>query len=289
MRLTPLLLLAFGGTAAFLAARWLAKRGVLEAPILRASGVNLEATRPGETPTLWLCAHLDSKSQPVPTLVRSIGIVLEGAGFLYALALAAAAALGTQIHPFFWVQAGIVTLVGAIPVVSSTVGARSPGALDNASGVTTVIDTAKQLGNERKVGVIITDAEELGLAGARAWARGRAPDTVLNCDGVDDSGRIAVMYPGARPARLLDAVGRASRESGVEHEPLRMILGILTDSVAFADAGMSSVTFSRGSVRSLLRVHRRADSLARLRGTGIADTAALIAATAREILKGDTD
>ena len=46
---------------------WFARRGVLVAPVLRETGINLEATWPGERPTLWLCAHLDTKSQPVPT------------------------------------------------------------------------------------------------------------------------------------------------------------------------------------------------------------------------------
>ena len=55
------------------------------------------------------------------------------------------------------------------------------------------------------------------------------------------------------------------------------------DSVAFSDAGMDAVTFSRGTFRSLARVHTRRDDTAHLAGTGIAETATLIAATARAI------
>lgn len=284
-RLAPLLILAIGGIVLFLAAWWLTRRGVLHAPFMRERGVNLEATR-GGAPTLWLCAHLDSKSQPVSTLIRTLGIGIEAAGLFYAVALAVGAALGAQIHSVYWVQAAIVTLAGAIPVVLSTVGARSYGAFDNASGVATMIETARQLASEPSVGIVITDAEELGLAGARAWSHGRATGTVLNCDGVDDLGRITVMYTGARPERLLGAIERASRASGVPCETRRMIPGILMDSVAFTDGGMDSVTFSRGSVRSLVRVHSRRDNLANLRGTGIAETATLIAATARDIIRG---
>ena len=132
---------------------------------------------------------------------------------------------------------------------------------------------------------LITDAEELGLAGARAWAaaRGRNAATVLNCDGVDDAGSIQVMFSGRRPDRVLESVIRASRTSGVAHHPRRLALGILTDSVALTDAGMAAVTFSRGSLRSLARVHSRRDDLAHLRGDGIGETAALLAATAREL------
>ena len=52
-----------GAIALFVAGTWLAKRGVLTVPVLRERGVNLEATRRGVAPTLWLCAHLDSKDR----------------------------------------------------------------------------------------------------------------------------------------------------------------------------------------------------------------------------------
>lgn len=292
-RTAPLVLLVAGSLLLFLAGRWLARRGVLAAPVMRERGVNLEATRGGTAgppPTIWLCAHLDTKSQPVPTLVRSAGVTLEVLGVLMMTVTALAAALGAAPQRFFWVHAAVVTLLGALPVVLSTVGQRSPGAFDNASGVATMLAAAAELGVHQGVGVLLTDAEELGLAGARAWSdgHGKGGVVVLNCDGVDDTGRIVVMFAGARPDRLLDAVANASRASGVAHEPTRMIPGILTDSVAFADAGLSSVTFSRGTWRSLARVHSRRDDLAHLSGTGIAETATLIAATVRELDRGET-
>jgi Zn-dependent M28 family amino/carboxypeptidase len=215
--------------------------------------------------------------------VRSGGIVLEGLGFLMTLALALLAAFGVFAHELLWVGAAVVTLVGALPVVSSMVGSRSPGALDNASGVAAVMSAARQLGDQVGVGVLITDAEELGLAGARAWANGREATTVLNCDGVDDHGAIYLMFTGDRPDGLVEAATRASASSGVAHHARRMALGVLADSVAFTDAGMSAATFSRGSMRSFGRVHSRRDDLAHLRGDGIEPTAALMAATAREL------
>ncbi|MEX2180056.1 MAG: M28 family peptidase [Gemmatimonadaceae bacterium] len=289
-RWPPVLILALGGLGAWLVGTWLSKHGVLTAPLLREEGVNLEASRPGETPALWLCAHLDSKSQPVPTLARSSGIVLEGAGFAMMLVVATIAAAGGDPAAMYWVCAGFLTLLGGIPVMLSMVGTRSPGALDNASGVVTMLAVAQELVAVPRVGVLITDAEELGMAGARAWVRGGkwGGATVLNCDGVDDEGRIAVMFTGARPRALLGAVSRASSATGVPHVAMRMVPGVLTDSVAFADAGLPSVTFMRGSVRSLLRVHRAGDDLAHLRGTGIADTALLIAATVRALTNRET-
>lgn len=286
--LPPLVVLTAGALALFLIGRWLTTHGVLSMPLLRQRGVNIEAAHEGDAPRVWLCAHLDTKSQPVPTLVRSAGIILESIGFLLTLALALVAAAGASLPLLYWALAAAVTLVGALPVVLCVVGSRSPGALDNASGVATVLTAAREMRNQRGVGVLITDAEELGLAGARAWGNTipRRTATVLNCDGVDDAGTVQVMFSGGRPERLFESVARASRTTGVEHHPRRLALGILTDSVAFTDAGMASVTFSRGSMRSLARVHSRRDDLAHLQGAGIAETAALLAATARELTGG---
>ncbi len=285
--LAPLVTLAIGGAALGLTARWLLRRGVLTAPLLRRGGVNLEATRGGSAPRIWLCAHLDSKSQPVPTLVRSAGIAITLAGALATSALALVSALGARPNPIAWALAAIVTLVGAIPVVHSTVGTRSPGALDNASGVATVIAAAGEMTSTSDVGVLITDAEELGLAGSRAWSEegrtGAEGSVVLNCDGVDDAGEITVMYSGVRPVEVLEAVGQAAATSGIACTRRRLLLGILTDSAAFSEAGMPSVTFSRGTWRTLGRVHSRRDDLAHLAGTGIAETAALMAATVRHL------
>lgn len=285
-RAAPLTILAVGSAALAAVARWMVRRGVLDAPLLRQRGTNLVATRVA-SPSVWVCAHLDTKSQLLPTFLRTVAIILEGAGFAITFGLAAAAALGAAIAGPLWAAGGAVTLVGAVLVVSCVVGSRSPGALDNASGVVTVIEAARLMKDEPQLGVLITDAEELALAGARAWSRDRSPTFVLNCDGVDDGGAIHVMYTSPRPDRILRAVKRASDATGVPHVAGRLALGILTDSVAFSDAGLGSVTFSRGGVRSLLRVHSRRDDLRHLRGTGIPAAATLIAATARELLRNE--
>ena len=282
-RYLPALTIALGAAALAAGSTWLARRGVLDVPLMRARGVNLEARHAGVEPAIWLCAHLDSKSQPVPTLLRAAGIVVESAGFAMMFVIALLVAMGVTVHTYFWLFAAAVTLVGAVPVVLSMVGERSPGALDNASGVAMMIAAASELSHDPRVGVLITDAEEMGLAGARAWARGRQRTTVLNSDGVDDSGEVQVMYTRPRPAALLDAVTRAARGTGVKCNVGPMIPGLLTDSLAFADAGSASVTFSRGTWRSLARVHGRRDDLAHLRGTGIAEVAALVVSTVREL------
>ena len=284
-----LLLLVVAGAAMAVVGGWMARHGVLALPLLRRRGVNLVASR-GE-PRVWLMAHLDSKSQPVPIAVRAVGFVAIGIVWIAALALAMAQLAGLPVGASIWMAVGVVGAVAALPILLSTVGSHSAGALDNASGVATVMGAALRLPEDVPMGVVLTSAEELGLAGARAWALDRRPGVAINVDGVDDRGGVTLMYTGRAPEAVLRAfaaaaAANASADMAVPPEPRRLLPGILTDGVALADAGWQVVTVSRGRWRSLLRIHRPADNLRALRGSGLAPTARLVAAAARTLAGG---
>lgn len=257
--------------------------GVLMLPWRRASSVNLVATRGGSTPRIWLVAHLDTKSQPIPSLLRVAGVV----ALVTALAIAIAAVLltlgGVTLRTLWWVGAALAS-IGATPVLASLVGNDSDGALDNASGVATVLEAVQSWTRDAPVGVLLPSAEELGLAGARAWARQRRGEQgiAINCDGVDDGGALTIMYSGMPSIGIIDAIRDAADEPA---RVRRMPLGLLLDSVALTESGWRSVTVSRGSFASLRRVHTRGDSLARLRGDGISRTATVLARAAEVLAR----
>ena len=269
---TAALLLVVGGGA-------IARR-VTTLPWARASSVNLVATR--GVPRVWLVAHLDSKSQPVAMLARASGIVIASAALLVLSALALRAMSGGIVPPQGWHVVAFVGVVASLPVLASVVGARSPGALDNASGIVTVLFAAEALPHDMAVGVLLTSAEELGMAGARAFAETHPPAMAINVDGVDDRGSTICMYHG-RAARVRVGVARAARAIGMRVRVQPTIPGLLTDGVALADAGWSAVTMSRGTLRTLWRIHRAADIATRLRGRGMHEVARLVASAAREI------
>jgi hypothetical protein len=276
----------FGGAVIVtLAGRWLGGRGVLAVPFGRRRGVNLEARPRGLAPRVWLVAHVDSKSQPISLIIRAGGIVLLLLTWLVAAALAAGeAASGTRLASWGIVVTGAI--IGAAPVVASVVGRRSPGAVDNASGVATVL-AAAELSAGLPIGVLITDAEELGLAGARAWcasaSRERVP--VLNCDGVDDAGVLTLMWTRPRAVQLEHAFISAANESGQELRSLPLIPGVLVDGLAFSDDGWEVVTLSRGCLATLRRIHTPADDLERMTGTGVVAAARVLATAARLIVE----
>ena len=261
-------------------AGWAAVRGVLHAPWGRAGGTNVVATR--GAPRVWMVAHLDSKSQPVSIFARAAGIVLIVVAWLALAALAAFAMRGAEPPAWAWVAATALGVAAALPILGSTVGARSPGALDDASGVAAVLLAARALPRDEPVGVLLPSAEELGLAGARAWASQRAvaPAIALNVDGVDDEGVTLVMTTrlarGVVP-RAARALADAAGAEGVAARVRRLLPGLLVDAVALADAGWDAVTLSRGSVATLRRIHTPADHAGAVGGGGIALAARILA------------
>ena len=249
---------------------WLGRWGVLDLPFARASGSNLVATR--GVPDLWLVAHLDSKSQPIPIGVRAGAIIACIALWLAAMALAVAQlfAAGPQA---LWHLTTTLGLLASLPVIASIVGARSSGALDDASGVVTVLRAAELLPMHAALGVLLTSAEELGLAGARAWAREAAAASAINIDGIDDVGGARLVYSGRKPGTLLHRLGERWPAAS------RLPPGLLMDGVALADAGWQVVNVSKGSWRTVSRIHTPSDDLAHLDGTGAEEMAALLAAS----------
>ncbi|WP_148306316.1 M28 family peptidase [Gemmatirosa kalamazoonensis] len=260
--------------------------GVARLPIARRRAVNLVATRGTNAPTLWLVAHVDAKSQPVPMAARVAGVGGSLVAWALAVMLAVAQLLGAASDAA-WTPLAIVGVLAALPVIGSVIGAASPGALDNASGVATVLLAveAPSLGPPlpERIGVLVTSAEEVGLAGARAW--GRAPaegarivsssaptrPVALNVDSVDDEGALRVMRASALPVSLERAL---DDEAHVRRR--RLPPGVLVDAIALADAGFAALTVSKATVRSLSRIHTSRDAVDELRGIGVVEAAALV-------------
>lgn len=256
---------------------------VLELPFLRAEGQNLIARRGDAPPRVWLVAHIDSKSQPLSSRLRLAGFAALAASVaLTGVALALTLGAGSS-RTILWMTCAVLAVLGGRAVAASVVRNESPGAVDNASGVAAVLVAAAQVDPTAPVGVLLPSAEELGLAGARAWVGAHAGERaiVVNCDGVDDQGELILMYTRALPEPIVRAVQSAAGEVRV----IRMPPGMLLDSVAFAGAGWSAATLSHGSMKTLARVHTRRDTLDALTGTQIDPMGWVLARTAEALVR----
>ena len=289
--LSALLLLGVAG-------KWVLSSGMSKLPGGRVSSVNLVGTPRGsvQPPKVWLVAHLDSKSQTIPMLVRISSVALSVLFYIVTVAVLViivaldvagiAAPMGPHesgVTAVAWMS-GFLGAVTAIPLILCFIGNRSYGALDNATGVASVALALELIRDREKVGVIITSGEELGLAGAEAFASEAAIKGIaLNCDTIDDNGRFICMASGGMPANLANAVDRAAQRTGIAVSKRTMRVGRLADNIAFTGADWASFTLSRGNLRTLARVHTSRDRAETIDGTGIAMAAQLLAATAEEL------
>jgi hypothetical protein len=268
------------------------RRWIARFPLGRARSTNLEARR-GE-PRVWLVAHLDSKSQTVPILVRIASSVVSAIVMVLSLIVLLLSLVGVSFPTMIWHAIALVAVLGALPSMLCFVRNNSNGAVDNASGVVAALLASQSEAAPRDLGVVITSGEELGLAGARAWALSALPLSVgqpsakpeisfLNCDTVDDAGQWRCMYTGKRPDRIMAAAETIAGALGVRVRAGRLIPGILADSMVFADRGLKAVTVGRGTLKTLARIHTRRDNSNTLTGNGAAEASAILSALAKEL------
>ena len=266
-------------------------RNTLTLPVMRAQSTNLVATRGIAEPRVWLVAHTDSKSQTIRMLIRIGSIVAAWMLFVVAIGTMLAqmsrysVAMGYP-DDLLAVESGVAAILSAIailPVAFCFIGNESRGALDNASGVAAVLLALEQIQPAKNIGVLFTSAEELGLAGARAFlAGGGTRGIALNCDTIDDHGSFVCMTAD-RKNPLATALARVGTATGQRVKIRSIIPGILTDSIPFSRRGWDAVTLSRGNLRTLSAVHTSGDEPGRRDGAGIALAARLIAATIEEL------
>ncbi len=261
--------------------------GLRRLPFGRLDSRNLLFTRPGVRPSWIVMAHRDSKSQLIPTLVRTGAVALGAVGWVVLLALSALWFAGELFQfPAWTLAAGAAVVVAGLALALAWSSNGSPGALDNATGVAALLAVAGDDPGE-EVGFLITDGEELGLAGARA-AVGSLPPVqgVINIEGLDDRGTIRLAEghgwrrQGSAP-QLAAALLTAGRALDVEVDRRPLPRSILVDHQPLAAAGVPALTILRGRWQSLLRVHRGSDTADRLDGRGAAETATVLAAALR--------
>ena len=242
----------------------------------REPACNMFAQRAGAKPRYIFMAHIDSKSQPIPLAFRGPAIILA---ILSWLALTLFAILGlldpVYLRPAISTVLGVIALIAGVLLIFCYVENRSPGALDNASGLATVLALAESEKDRDDVAFLITDAEELGLAGARYMATRISPVFgVINIDGVDDSGTFYVLEKFGIPARhiaphLVASILTAADALDLPAQRRNVPFGLMVDHLPIARAKLPAVTLMRGSFQSLRRVHRPNDSMDQLTGAGV--------------------
>ncbi len=221
----------------------------------------VKGREPGAEPrVVWLLAHYDTKSYPLPALLRMTaatifpvaGLVIAGAAFAIWTTSAYGWCLGAA--------------VAAALLLSQRSGNESPGALDNGAAVGLILALTGhyQRRPPRAVAlrVAFTGAEEMGLLGAFALraanreelSRGR--HLFINVDGVGCAGDLRVF--GLRTGPLTRAFLQAGRQTGLRVRWARLPPTVMMDHEVLAKAGFPAVSLASAGWE-LRHIHSRRD------------------------------
>jgi len=230
-----------------------------------------------EHQVVWLLAHHDTKSYPLPMSVRMLAAMALP---LIGLIVAAAALAGWGTSSYAWCVAAAVV---AALLLSGGSGNASPGALDNAAALGVLLDLACHYRRNPPRTLVLrwvfTGAEEMGLLGAFALrhARGeelrRGTHLFVNLDGVGSAGSLRVFGP--REGWLTRAFLEASRKERIPLCWSRLPPTMMMDHEVLASAGFPSV--SLGCVaRELRHLHSRRDHPGLIQVESLRETARLL-------------
>jgi len=244
-----------------------------------AAAITLIATRPSSPLAVWLVAHSDAKGQPISMATRLYAVALAAIAVGALGALTAAHFAGVSVSPRAWISASSLALLGGGLLTVNPWLRDSPGAVDNASGILAVLATVDRLPPDAPVGVILPDAEEFGLVGAKALVEAQPAllrDTaVVNFDGIDDrGGAIAIVH---RPGPMVDAVVAALGARRFR------VLPVLVDGLVLARAARECVTILKGNWDTARIVHTPRDTADRLTLDGVTSVAQGVAAALRSL------
>ena len=251
-----------GGLSALAAAAVGVGLGWLRLGAASREDANLIATR-GDAPVRrWIVAHLDTKAQVQSMAGRLVAVWVIGLACAALIALATGRLGGPVPLPLAGAGAALAVLAGALAGRGRLRG-TSPGARDNGTGVTGALAAAEHILDEG-TGILITGAEEFGLVGARVFVD-MAGDrlsgaAIVNLDTIDQEGELALISHDTRGAALAAREAPRLAAAGLPARLRRLPIGILTDSLPFARAGVSAVTIGRLTWRTLRTIHTPRDT-----------------------------
>lgn len=233
-----------------------------------------------KTGTVIVCAHYDTKSQFVPLPVRLI-LMLSGliSAFILSVIFIVSGALYIAGGDIQGNTAVFIVGIAAAAVLAVNVldrpGNRSPGALDNASGVAVVLELARiirmnPLENFDFLAVAF-GAEEIGLCGSSGYVRthkdelGKKPCFVINFDmPASRKGKVSVNtgfgFPPKRTSCKLNEYGKVvAAELGYELDE-EYLMGGSSDHYQWVKEGFEATSFTS----SAAYIHSSRDTVGKI-------------------------
>jgi hypothetical protein len=233
-----------------------------------------------------LSAHYDSKSQLMPVVVRASCFIL---GFAYAILLAlfltvsgVLAATGAHAmgnRAVFYVSLLVPLLMAALAF--NLTGNRSPGALDDASGVAVILEVARACAirplEHYDVRMAAFGCEEVGLCGSISYLLAHEEELrerelyMLNHDiPFTGTGKVSIntgfeLPPVRTSRRLNDLIRRAAEDMGIGVQTIFMPVGAGADHMPWVKHGFEAA----GLVCAAANIHSASDTAERVSREGL--------------------
>jgi len=233
-----------------------------------------------------LSAHYDSKSQLMPVILRASFFILGFAvAIMFGITLVVVGILAAAGHDYLGSHAGFyVSLVPPalmLGLVLNVTGNRSPGALDDASGVAVILEVARVLADmpPRNYDVVIAafGCEEVGLCGSISYLLAhqeelrRRPFFMINFDmPFSSSGNLMLNtgfeFPPVRTSRKLNEITRkVGKAMGVKVSGGYLPVGAGADHMPWVKYGFEAT----GLVSASANIHSSRDSLEKVNREGL--------------------
>jgi hypothetical protein len=267
---------------------WHLSRWIGRSWLPRTQSANIVATPPAPAPEapvrVIFMAHYDTKSQLLPTGIRVV-LVMTITGICGVLGLIGlVTALGS---PGLFSEGGpwgatMILLLLLTILCGNRTGNHSPGALDNGSGVGTLLELARTWRARPDYPVevlwVASGSEEVCLDGARHFLHMRRhwwqekPTLLVNLESVGAGSTVYLSGHGQalQLARLL------ASDLGFVHSGLH-VLGAGMDHEPFAARRLSAVSILGDVVRQSFHLHSRRDNMARIEVSALDRAGALAA------------
>lgn len=260
-------------------------------PSVQSENIHASVKCSESAPWIVFMAHYDSKAQSLPIWLRAFVLIGGTLGMAVLACLTFACAIFSDSSGLIHLMAeitGLAVILSMLCVLFNRTVDRSPGAIDNASGVSVVLELAKAVSRDRpqhiNVCLLFTGAEEIGLCGAQRFVAelgGSFPKDstfVVNLDGVGGKEKLLLVDHYALPpvftARKLSSLSRkAAAVCGVRLHNMPLIMGALWDHVVWASHGYEALTLSMGGwERSTFLIHGELDRAENVNGQSLDTT-----------------
>jgi len=223
-----------------------------------------------------LLAHYDTKSEFLPMRVRITALTISILGGIIFSISTIIASIGIITSTFslpgsIFLYSGLFLFAVTILLVFNKTGNRSPGVMDNASGVAVMLELARSISwdefQDMDLEFVATTGEEVGLAGARNYLgehREELEDGDTYIINLDVVGRGDLLYnasygfPRIRTSEELNKlIKEVAEENGIEVEGGYFPTGLAADHMPFVERDFEATWI----YSAMPTVHTKRDNL----------------------------